>query len=274
MANLEAPQTGNQEQERNAEHDRLAFLEAVRTVEIGEIDTEFDEKSVESLVAELGEAKLFLLGEMHGVKENADIIYTLFKKFGFQKLALEWDKNLQEQANNFLQTGEIEFNAIKDNPDGRITAGHLVLLRKLKDEGLLEGLICFAGISPRAVWDVKDANMAKHILANFADSMTLVVAGNLHTQVGPVVFADETEEHHPMGERIKEEVPNVPSGSINYLSGRYHNYGAVDFEDKLDSRELPRARFYKSVDGTYSFDLPKAHLAVVPNPSERLPQDS
>ena len=72
---------------RSIEQDRLAFVEAIKNIEIGEIDTEFNEKSVESLVSELGKAKLLLLGETHGVKENADIIYTLFKKFGFKNLA-------------------------------------------------------------------------------------------------------------------------------------------------------------------------------------------
>jgi erythromycin esterase-like protein len=92
---------------RNVEEDQLAFVEAIKNSEISEIDTEFDEKSVESLIFELGEAKLLLLGETHGVKENVDIIYTLFKKFGFKKLALEWDEKLREQADNFLQSGKL-----------------------------------------------------------------------------------------------------------------------------------------------------------------------
>ncbi len=132
---------------RNIEQDRLAFVEAIKNIEISEIDTEFDEKSVESLVSELSKTKLLLLGEMHGVKENVDIIYTLFKKLGFRKLALEWNKELRESAEKFLQTGELDFEAIKDSPDGRITAGHFALLKKLKDEGLLESLVCFDGES-------------------------------------------------------------------------------------------------------------------------------
>ena len=263
-------QPNKHEQVRNVEQDRLAFIEAIKNIEIGEIDTEFDEKSVESLVTELGEAKLLLLGETHGVKENADIIYTLFKKFGFKKLALEWDKELREQAEKFLQTGELDFEAIKDSPDGRITAGHFALLKKLKDEGLLEALVCFDGETPTADWDTRDANMAKNIIANLANSRTLVVAGNLHTQVEPITFDDEKEEHHPMGEHLKKQIPNVPSGKIKYLTGQFHNYGTRDFREKPEGVELPKARFYKSDDGVYLFDLPEAHVAVVPNPSEVL----
>ena len=259
---------------RNVEQDRLAFVEAIKNIEIGEIDTEFDEKSVESLVTELGQAKLLLLGETHGVKENVDIIYTLFKKFGFKKLALEWNKELRECAEKFLQTGELDFEAIKDSPDGRITAGHFALIKKLKDEGLLETLVCFDRETPTADWDTRDANMAKNIIAHLSDSTTLVVAGNLHTQVEPITFDDEKEEHHPMGENVKKQIPNVPSGKIKYLTGQFHNYGTRDFREKPEGIDLPKAKFYKSDNGVYSFELPEAHVAIVPNPSEVLPDEN
>lgn len=255
---------------RNIEQDRLAFVEAIKHIEISEIDTEFDEKSMQSLIAELGEAKLLLLGETHGVKENVDIIYTLFKKFGFKKLALEWDKKLKEEVEKFLQTGELDFEAIKNSPDGRITAGHFALLKKLKDEGLLEALVCFDGETSTADWDTRDRNMAQNIMANLADGTTLVVAGNLHTQIEPINFGDEKGEHHPMGENIKKQIPNVPSGKIKYLTGQFHNYGTKDFRKKPEGVELPKARFYKSNDGVYTFELPEAHGAVVPNPNEVL----
>ncbi len=252
---------------RNVEQDRLAFVEAVKNIEIGEINTEFDEKSVERLVSELGKAKLLLLGETHGVKENADIIYTLFKKFGFKKLALEWNKKLREHVEKFLQTGELDFEAIKDSPDGRITAGHFALLKKLKDEGLLEALVCSDGETPYVDWDTHDANMAKNILANLSDGPTLVVAGKWHTKVTPVIFEGETKENHPMGENVKKLIPAVPSGKIEYLTGQFHNYGVKDFEEKPEGVDLPKARFYKSDEGIYVFELPEAHAATVPNPS-------
>lgn len=258
--------------ERGVEQDRLAFVEAARNIEIGEIETEFDEKSVENLTSELDASKLLILGEMHGVKENADIIYTLFKKFGFKKLALEWDTELQAKAQIFLETGELDFDAIKDSPDGRITAGHFALFKKLKDEGLLEALVFFDGKTQSGEWDERDANMAENILANLSDSKTLAVAGNLHAQTEPIVF-DETE-HHPMGENVKKQIPAVPSGKIKYLTGQYHNYGVKDFREKPEGVDLPKAKFYKSDEGIYVFELPEAHAAAVPNPKEVLPDVS
>ncbi|HEC94036.1 MAG TPA: hypothetical protein ENI56_01515 [Candidatus Kaiserbacteria bacterium] len=269
MEKFERPQ--KIESGRNVEQRRLAFVEAIKNIEVGEIDTEFDEKSAKSLVSEIGVAKLLLLGETHGVKENVDIIYTLFKKFGFNKLAFEWNKELQDTAENFLQTGELDFEAIKDSSDGRITAGHFALLKKLQDEGSLKALVCFDSETPFVDWDTQNASMAKNIITNLADGTTLVVAGNLHTQVEPITFDDEKGEHHPMGENVKKQIPDVPSGKIKYLTGQFHNYGTKDFREKPKGVELPKARFYKSDDGIYSFELPEAHVAVVPNPSEVLP---
>lgn len=255
-------------QERNIEQDRREFIKAVSSITIEEIPAVFDEDASNRLVASLDTTKLFIVGEMHGVKENPDVIYTLFKKFGFRQLALEWEPGLRVVAEQYLETGEIDFDAIEESPDGRITAGHFALLKKLKDEGLLEKLICFDG-SGESDWDARDANMAKNILGGLSDSSTLVVAGNLHAKVEPITFNDEPGEHHPMGERIKAHIPDVPSGKIEYLSGQYHNFGTQDFfEDPEQEKTGPK--FYITEDGLYTFVLPEANVAIVPNTSEKL----
>lgn len=263
-------QSKNIESDRNTERNRATFTESIKNIEINDIDTDFDEKSVESLMTELEEVKLFLLGEMHGVKENVDVVYTLFKKFGFKKLALEWDKILQKSVENFLQTGGLDFETIKNSIDGRITAGHFALLKKLKDEGLLEEIVCFDDW-----WGIRDANMAKNIMANLSDSATLVVAGNIHTRVESFTFEDEEEEYHPMGEYIKNEIPNVLSGNIRYLKGQYYNEGIKTFNYERKGVTLPKARFFKSSDDSlYLFDIPEANIAIVPNQNEVLFDES
>jgi hypothetical protein len=259
----------NPENERNVEQDRLAFIEAVKNTRIEKIETEFDENSVKDLISELDKVKLFLLGEIHGAKENADVIYTLFKKFGFRKLALEWSKKLQKQVDEFLKTGDLDFEAIKNSPDGRITAGHFALFKKLKEEGLLESVLCFIQERGSSDWDVNDANMAKNILPIISGDFTLVAAGNKHTETMPITFENDETEHHPMGENIKKLIPSVPSGRIEYQKGQHHNFGPKDFWINPDVPELSKARFYKSDEGVYLFELPEAHVAIVPNPSER-----
>jgi len=206
---------------------------------------------------------------MHGVKENVDVIYTLFKKFGFRQLALEWEPELKAVAEKFLDSGELDFDAIKDSPDGRITAGHFALLKKLKAEGMLDRLVCFDGGSGEKGWNKRDADMAKNILACISDKTTLVVAGNLHAKVDMIRFDDEPGDHHPMGENVKKEIPNVYSGNIEYGAGEFHNYGIKQFYEIPQVEQRAGARFRMSDEQLYLFELPKAHAATVPNPDER-----
>ncbi len=109
--------------------------------------------------------------------------------------------------------------------------------------------------------------MARNILGHLAQTNTLVVAGGLHTKTEPVTFEDEKEEHHPMGENIKKQIQNVPSGKIKYISGEFHNLGKRKFPEKSKNEETSSARFYES-EGSYIFELPKAHLATVPDQRE------
>lgn len=255
--------------ERNLEKDRSAFIEAINHTQILEIETDFDETSAEALESELATTKLFLLGETHGVKENPDVIYTLFKRFGFKNLALEWEPALREKTEQFLNGEALDFDSVKDSPDGRITAGHFALLKKLKNEGLLEKFVCFDQ-GGGANWDKRDENMARNIVENLTDTPTLVVAGNLHTKTESITFDDEQGEHHPMGEQVKKEIPTVPSGKIEYLAGEFHNYGTRNFVEEESDGPESTARFFKDENGLYIFELPKTHSAVVPNPSESL----
>jgi len=254
---------------RSVERGRRTFIEGISTVSIEEIPTEFDELAVERLNDSLERNNLFIVGEMHGVKENVNVIYTLFKKFGFRQLALEWEPELKDVAEKFLSGGELNFNAIKNSSDGRVTAGHFALMRKLKSEGMLAGLVCFDGGSDGEGWNARDAAMAKNILNSLSEVPTLVVAGNFHTKTEVFHLNDESIEQHPMGENIKKEIPDVAIGKIEYLTGQYHNFGTNDFV-KLGNEKLPeRARFYKGTKGLYTFEIPNAHAAIVPNPHER-----
>lgn len=257
-------------QKRNIESDKTSFIEKASSVLIEEIPMDCNEQLVQEIAENIRDNKLFILGEIHGVKENADIIYTLFKKFGFRQLGLEWEPKLKEVAEKYLESGELDFDAIKDSPDGRITAGHFALLKKLKFEGMLDNFICFDVGSGIHGWNARDSSMAKNIIDNLSDMPTLVVAGNLHTKTEPITFGDDPGEKYPMGRCVKEDIPNVALGKIQYLSGQYHNYGIKDFI-KLFDKELPsRARFFKNEDGLYIFELTEARAAIVPNPTERL----
>jgi len=256
--------------ERDINKDKQVFLEAISSFSIEEIQTSFDELAVQKLANNLEANKLFILGEMHGVKENVNVIYTLFKKFGFRRLALEWEPKLKAVVDKFLELGELDFDPIKGSPDGRITAGHFALIKKLKSEGMLEQIVCFDEGSDGADWNKRDLNMSKNILANLSDAPTLVVAGNLHARIGPMTFDDEPDQQHPMGENVKKIIPIISSGKIEYLTGQFHNFGTQEFWKFPEGEMLSEARFYQDEDGLYVYKIPEAHIATVPNPDERI----
>lgn len=255
---------------RNIERDKQSFLEAISSHAIKEIPTEFDENATQLLSQSVRNTKLFILGEMHGVRENPDIIYTLFRRFGFRDLALEWSPELRETAERYVETGELDFETIKDSPDGTVTAGHFALLKKLRGEGMLNRLICFDGGATGPAWNDRDEAMARNILAEHSDMPMLVVAGNLHAHTEPLTFDDESDVHHPMGESIKSALPEVSSGRIEYTSGQFHNFETRNFV-RLSEGDLPTsARFSLDEEGKCVFELPVAHVATVPNPHKRL----
>ncbi len=256
--------------ERNIEKDQQAFIEAIAVTSIKEIPAIFSEMDTEDLMSSLKSTKALLLGEVHGVKENVDVIYTLFKRFGFRNLALEWRPELKGVTEKFLESGELDFNAIQESPDGRISAGHFALLQKLKTEGILEGVVCYDGGAEVQGWNARDEAMAKNILDSLSDTPTLIVAGNFHARTESFSFDEEAGEKHPMGENIKNVIPSIAAGRIAYRSGYYHNFGTKEFTPLSEGESSSGPKFYRDENEVYIFELVEAHAAIVPNPSERI----
>jgi hypothetical protein len=242
------------------------FRQAVEGYDLQEIETDFDESAVNSLRQQLAETQAFILGEMHGVKENPDVIYTLFKKFGFNNIALEWSsREFGEFIQEFLVNDNLNFEDIKDSRDGRITAGHFALLKKLKDEDLLGKIILFdENTIGETSENERDLEMSQNLLDGLGEGNTLIIAGHWHTQVNPVLEPDGTTKH-PMGEHIKNSIPNIPFGNIRYQKGQYHNFGTRDFLIKPDIAPISKATFRLSEEGKYIYTIPEAHSAIVPN---------
>jgi hypothetical protein len=72
-----------------------------------------------------------------------------------------------------------------------------------------------------------------------------------------------------MGQILATHIPHLPTGSIIYQSGEYHNVGPETF-DEDPSQKIVDPTLYLRADGTYEVILPKATAAIVPNPSARL----
>lgn len=199
---------------------------------------------------------LLLLGEVHGVRENPLIIRALMRALGLNGLALEWPAELAPAVGAFLAGGTLADHPLLWAGDGRITAGHLAVLRERAAAGPLS-LTLFDGAAGAGwSWSQRDEAMAKRILAaSAAGDGILVVAGNAHTTT------TRTGRGMPLGACLARQRPGIAEIRVRYGGGRYYNVEPRRFVGvRRGSRQ---ARLHHSRDALV-LDLPAAGEAVVP----------
>jgi hypothetical protein len=248
--------------ERNLQKEKENF-EAAIVESIVEIPTKFDEDSVNSLVDDIVAGHVFALGEVHGVKENPAVVYTLIKKFKFRQLGLEWDKDMARVVEMFRTENVLDYNSIMNSCDGRITSSYFSMLKRIKAEGLVDSIFFF---DDKDSWVKRDEVMAQEIIGHTSEDLpTMVVAGNAHTTLRDIREGDGTV-HPSMVRFLQDKEKKFSMGEIRYLSGKYFNNAEKDIVSSVDpSGKLPR--FYKDESGVYIYEIPEAHLATVPNPT-------
>lgn len=215
------------------------------------------EPDAEAAVREsLKSSGLLLVGECHGVAENPLIASALLEHFNLRGLALEWEEAMHPGLDAFFCDGELD--ELARHPlfwcgDGRITAGHLAMLRARAGRKKLE-LALFSGPSP-AGWSARDAAMASRLLPQLRAS-TLLVAGNLHTRLEPIAHGI------PLGAHLARERPGLRSIEIRYLGGGYFNLGERAFRGA--GAEHPGCRLFLAENGQATLELGRASVADVP----------
>ncbi|MGP3959226.1 hypothetical protein ACTWPT_24785 [Nonomuraea sp. 3N208] len=185
---------------------------------IAEFDIDHYEPAVEPAALDrarrsLDEAGLLLLGEVHGVRENPLVILGLMRLLGLTNLALEWPENLKPQLDLYLADASGLDHPLWWLGDGRVTAGHLAVLRRI--DGLRVTL--FDGGSHIDDWSQRDAAMAERVLAAQVEP-ALVVAGNAHALTSP------TDLGMPMGACLAAARPALESVRVEYGAGSFYNF--------------------------------------------------
>ena len=262
---------------------RELFREAAEAASVAELPTEWEQQALETATELFGGSGLLLLGEIHGVAENAEIIYTIARRFGIGTLALEWDHRFHPVVEQYLETGRLDVDAMPRSADGRVTPGHLALLAALRNHGLLDRLVLFDGYAYDAVgepdfWNRRDERMAEVLIRSLApDQPALVVAGGLHTLVHPIQLRGEdvsargralaasmpgVDVLYPMGVRLAQMQRPVSSGRIGYGSGACNNLGIRPLPTLEAAPAVPRFRL--SADGAFVYEVPVATPAIVP----------
>jgi hypothetical protein len=248
--------------ERNLQKEKEAF-EAAIVESVNEIQTNFDEDSVNALVDDIVAGNVFALGEIHGVKENPAVVYTLIKKFKFRQIGIEWDKNMERVVELFRTENVLDFTSIMNSCDGRITAGYFNMLKKVKAEGLVDSIFFF---DDKDSWARRDEVMAQEIIGHTSEDLpTIVIAGNAHTSLQDIREGDGTV-HSSMVKFLSDKDKRFSMGEIKCLSGKYFNNDEKDINTGIDIADR-KPSFYRNEEGVYVFELPVANSAVVPNPT-------
>lgn len=248
--------------ERNLQKEKETF-EAGIVESVMEIPTEYSEDAVDSLIDDIVAGNVFTLGEVHGVKENPAIVYTLIKKFKFRQLGLEWDKDLARVVELFQTENVLDYNTIMNSCDGRITAGYFNMLKKIRAEGLVDSVFFF---DDKDSWNRRDEVMAQEIIGHTSEDLTtIVVAGNAHTSLQDIREGDGTV-HPSMVRFLQDKDKKFSGGEVHYLSGQYFNNAAKNIISDVEVVGK-KARFYRNESDVYVYELPVAHLATVPNPT-------
>lgn len=234
-----------------------AFAQAVADFPAADLGVEVEPAARAAAERSVVESGFLLLGEVHGVRENPLIIAALLREFGLAGLALEWPDGLAPVVSAFLAGEDLADHPLLWADDGRITAGHLAVLRDLAAAGPLELTLIDGLMDADWSWSQRDEAMARRVLAApAAGTGTLVVAGNAHTPVQPTPLGV------PMGAVLATRRPGVREIRIDYRCGGYYNLAPRRFRPRTASRPLSPALVLRNEDLTLV--LPAASEAVVP----------
>lgn len=190
---------------------------------------------------------ILVYGEIHGIQENADVIYTLAHKLKINRIAIENSPSVK----NFIDTayeGVYDFSLLDpDTFDSSIlsleVAKTLVTLLK---EGTIEEIVYidtfFDNLDPSTLDHPTSPQKREEVLAenilNIDSSTgcnTLCLLGQWHTQPNPVKLNKAKAIHMSALYRIRQVKQSTPFVHMIYREGQAYNDGTIlDLPKRLD----------------------------------------
>jgi hypothetical protein len=233
-----------------------AFERGVYEFDIANFQLDIEPAALDVARRSLDESGLLLLGEVHGVRQNALIARALMTAMDITGLALEWPAGIAAAISSFFNDGQVPDHPLLWDGDGRITAGHFAMLWDRFTAGRLLSLTLFDGVN-EVGWSRREAAMAERILtAQGPAARTLVIAGSAHTALAPTGLGI------PLGARLAEQRSGVREVQIKYGNGGYYNLSPQRFKRQWSLRRRARLR----VEGAgLVLDLPSPVQARVPH---------
>ena len=195
---------------------------------------QLDIKHLELPRLALQKSNLIVYGEIHGIKENADIVYNLVKKLDIQRLAIEASPTVLDFINS-VKINSYDFSLVdEDLFDLSILSLEMIkTIAILLQQNQLKELVFidtfFDNLDEDAIIppspQEREEQLAKNILGIDDFLPTLCIMRQWHTQ--PKVVTDGGTRHESALYRLREVKPNVPFIHNIYRQGELFNDGRV-----------------------------------------------
>ena len=195
---------------------------------------QLDIKHLDILLPALQKSNLIVHGEIHGIKENANIVYTLVKKTCIQRLAIEASPTVFDFINS-VKINSYDFSLVdEDLFDLSVLSLEMIkTITILLQQNQLKELVFidtfFDNLDEDAIIppspQEREEQLAKNILGIDGSLPTLCIMGQWHTQ--PKVVTDGETRHESALYRLRKTKPNVPFIHNIYRQGELFNDGRV-----------------------------------------------
>lgn len=192
-----------------------------------------------------------LLGETHGVEENAAVLHWFIRQFGPVQLGLEWGPRAGAVLREFGDGNPVDVSRLRPSADGRITPQHFCAFRVLVRSGLATNLVPFVPEAVAFPADDPSQNSWERALADrllalrYGAEPTIVMAGSVHALVDPQPVRGRTRRRSvgasPTTRRLRPSTPSTRwdgtsnravravSVGIRYGKGSFTNFGTRQF---------------------------------------------
>jgi len=195
---------------------------------------QLDIRQLSLLQSALRKSSIIVYGEIHGIKENADIVYNLAKKLGIQRLAIEASPTVLDFINS-VKTNSYDFSLVdEDLFDSSILSLEMIkVIAILLRQDHLKELVFIDTFFDNLDEDTiippspqeREEQLATNILGIDDSLPTLCIMGQWHTQ--PKVATDGGIRHESALYRLRKTKPNVPFIHNIYQQGQLFNDGKI-----------------------------------------------
>ena len=195
---------------------------------------QLDIRQLSLLQSALRKSSIIVYGEIHGIKENADIVYNLAKKLGIQRLAIEASPTVLDFINS-VKTNSYDFSLVdEDLFDSSILSLEMIkVIAILLRQDHLKELVFIDTFFDNLDEDTiippspqeREEQLAKNILRIDGSLPTLCIMGQWHTQ--PKVVTDGETRHESALYRLRKTKPNIPFIHNIYRQGELFNDGKI-----------------------------------------------